>query len=295
MPKPQACRDVILEDGAVTVVRRHGNPDGPRLVLSHGNGLAIDLYYPLWSLLEDEFDLIVFDLRNHGWNKQSSLSRHNIPQLIRDYARVVSGIDHHFGSKPKTGVFHSVSGMVSLISETQGAEFSGLVLFDPPICRRPYSYAEFEAAAARMSKLAERRTARFQSKRQFLELLPYSPSLQRVVPGVFQLLADTTLRELPHEQGYELCCPPEYEARIIEYASGFAVLVEFEHMLCPVKVLGADPTLPYSYLPTFDMCHVQRVDYDFIPDSTHFLPLEQPGECVAVLQEFLTRHDLKSR
>jgi len=84
LPRPLACRDVILEDGAVIVVRCHGNPDGPRLVLSHGNELAIDLYYPMWSLLEDEFDLIVFELRNHGWNKPTSLNRHNIPQLIRD-------------------------------------------------------------------------------------------------------------------------------------------------------------------------------------------------------------------
>ncbi|MDE2955794.1 MAG: alpha/beta hydrolase [Bacteroidota bacterium] len=207
---------------------------------------------------------------------------------------MLSGIDHHFGSKPKTGVFHSISGMLALISEARGTELYGLMLFDPPIGRHPYSYAAFEAAAARMSKLAERRTPRFHSKEQFLELLPYSPSLQRVVPGVFRLLADTTLRELPNGQGYELCCPPAYEARIIEYVSGFAVLVELDHMLCPVKVLGADLTLPYSYLPTFDMRHVQMADYDFIPESTHFLPLEQPTECVAVLQEFLTRHDLKS-
>ncbi len=51
-----------MDDGTNIVLRRHGNPRGPRLVLCHGNGLATDLYYPFWSLLADECDLIVYDL-----------------------------------------------------------------------------------------------------------------------------------------------------------------------------------------------------------------------------------------
>ena len=35
-----------MHDGATTIIRRHGNPAGPRLVLSHGCGFATDLYYP---------------------------------------------------------------------------------------------------------------------------------------------------------------------------------------------------------------------------------------------------------
>ena len=63
VPKPLSTVDVPVDDDTVITLRRHGNPDGPRLVLSHGNGLAIDLYYPFWSLLADEFDLVVYDLQ----------------------------------------------------------------------------------------------------------------------------------------------------------------------------------------------------------------------------------------
>ena len=63
IPEPISTHEVRMDDGAVITLRRHGNPVGPRLVLSHGNGLAIDLYYPFWSLLTGEFDLIVYDLR----------------------------------------------------------------------------------------------------------------------------------------------------------------------------------------------------------------------------------------
>ena len=35
-----------------------------------------------------------------------------------------------------------------------------------------------------------------------------------------------------------------------------------------------------------------RVDYDFIPETTHFLQLERPQECAAAIRELLERHEL---
>ena len=43
VPKPLSTVDVPVDDDTFITLRRHGNPDGPRLVLSHGNGLAIDI------------------------------------------------------------------------------------------------------------------------------------------------------------------------------------------------------------------------------------------------------------
>ena len=85
IPEPISVCEVRLDDESITTVRQHGNPSGPRLVLSHGNGLAIDLYYPFWSLLADDFELMVYDLRNHGWNPVGPRREHNIPTLIHDH------------------------------------------------------------------------------------------------------------------------------------------------------------------------------------------------------------------
>ena len=63
--------------------------------------------------------------------------------------------------------------------------------------------------------------------------------------------------------------------------------VDSGSLASPTKVIGADPTLPYSYLPTLDPSEVFAVGYDFLPDATHFLLLEQPEECVRVMREFL--------
>ena len=291
LPKPLSTLDVQVDGNTSIVLRRHGNPDGPRLVMSHGNGLAIDLYYPFWSRLVDDFDLIVYDQRNHGWNGLSSLDHHNVPTLVADHDAVLEVIDKHYGLKPQVGVFHSVSALVSLLSPVRGVHYAALVLFDPPLCKPGRSHKEFEAAAVRAAGFARNRTEKFRSREQFSDFLPFLPPFQRFAPGVFDLMANTTLRECDGEQGYVLRCPAAYEAQIIDYASIFGVAVDFDTLTCPVKVIGADPTLPYSYLPTLDMTDILSVNYDFLPEASHFLQLERPDACEETMREFLRTID----
>ena len=286
LPEPVSVHEVQVDADTRVFLRRHGNPDGPRLVLSHGNGLAIDLYYPFWSLLADDFDLVVYDLRSHGWNDVSALEKHNVPTLVSDHDSILDAVDRHYGEKPQVGVFHSVAALVSLLSPIRGGRYSALVLFDPPLCKPGRSHRDFEAAAARAAGFTRRRTERFRRREEFSEVLPYLPPFQRLAPGVFDLMARTTLRESKDGAGYELRCPREYEARMIDYASVFGVAVDFDALECPVQVIGADPTLPYSYLPTLDMSDIMSVDYDFLPEATHFLQIEQPEECVEAMRGF---------
>ena len=290
IPEPLSVCEVRLDDETIIPVRRYGNPAGSRLVLSHGNGLAIDLYYPFWSLLADDFDLMVYDLRNHGWNAVGLQQEHNMPTLIHDHDRILEALESRYGPKTTIGVFHSVSTLIALFSFTE--RYSGLVLFDPPICKPAGSQAEFDAAAERMAAGTRRRGHRFRTEEEFSDFLAYMPGFLRVVPGVRPLMARTTLRRSADGQAYELRCPREYEAQITDYVRSFSPLLDLAVLPCPTKVIGADPTLPYAYLPTFDLGHVQTVDYDFLPEATHLLQLEKPAECVAMLREFLEHHGL---
>lgn len=287
VPEPSSVHGVRLEDGTQITLRRHGRASGQRLVLSHGNGLAIDLYLPFWSILARDFDLIVYDLRNHGWNEVGSIGNHTIPDFIKDHDQVLKAIDHVYGRKPKIGIFHSLSGLVSLLSPTKGSGFAARILLDPPLCTPGRSYEEFDIAASRTAAIARRRTDRFRSHDQFVELLGFVPTFGQVVPGVLDLMARTILRREGTGEIYTLRCPREYEARIIDYASSYSALVDFNDLACPTKVLGADPLVPYSYLPTLDLSDILSVDYDFLPDATHFLPLERPEECAAMAREFI--------
>ena len=285
VPEPVSVSEVRLHDDSITTVRRYGNRDGLRLVMSHGNGLAIDLYYPFWSLLLEDFDLMVYDLRNHGWNRVGVQQNHNIPILMHDHDLILESIAGRYGDKPTVGVFHSVSALISLLSFSR--RFSAQVLFDPPLCKPTANEAEFEAAAERRAGMARRRGHRFRTEEEFAELLAYLPGFTRVVPGVRELMASTTLRRSPDGRAFELRCPREYEAQVIEYVRSFSPLMDLEGLACPTKVVGADPTLPNTYLPTFDLSHMLTVNYDFLPESTHFLQLEQPENCARMLREFL--------
>lgn len=292
IPDPLSTFDVPVDDETTITLRRHGNPEGSRLVLSHGNGLAIDLYYPFWSLLTDDFDLIVYDLRNHGWNSVSSLPNHTLPTMTQDHDKIIEAIDRHFGDKPKVGVFHSVSSIATLLSGGRGSKYAARVVFDPPLRQPGRDLQMREEVTSRLAAMTRLRTHRFDAWEDLAGLLSHVPNFQNVAPGVFDLFARTTLRESGSGEGYELCCPPEYEARMIEYAGAYVALVYFDALLSPTKVIGADPTLPYSYLPTLDFRDMDTVDYDFLPDTSHFLQLEQPENCVRTMLEFLETIDL---
>ncbi|MDE0310422.1 MAG: alpha/beta hydrolase [Acidiferrobacterales bacterium] len=292
VPEPLSVHRIRMDDGTVIHLRQHGNPNGPRLVLSHGNGLAIDLYYPFWSLLAQDFELFVFDLRNHGWNAVGAQADHIVPALVDDHDRILDEIDVRYGKKPKIGIFHSVSALASLVSSTGNCDFAARILFDPPLCK-PNDYPEeYDIATRRSTEAALRRTDTFKSLDEFVDLLSWLPVYHRTVPGVLDLAARTMLKKNDGGDGYSLRCPRTYEAQIINYARMYTVWVDLEEIDCPTKVVGADPVLPYSYLPTFDLSQIHSLDYDFLPDTTHLLQLEQPKECVAVIREFLEQHNL---
>ena len=290
IPEPLSTFDVRLDADTVTTVRRHGNPSGHRIVLSHGSGFAVDLYYPFWSLLADDFDLVVYDLRNHGWNSVGAQQEHNVPTLIHDHDAVLESIDRFYGNKPTIGIFHSVTTVVTLMSFSK--LYSALILFDPPLTKPGASQIELHEAAERAATMIRKRGHRFKKLEDFVELLQFTPMFKRTVPGVPELMARTTLRQSESGEGYELRCPREYEAQLMDYARSYFPLLDLGLLSCPTKIIGADPTLPQAYLPTLDQQHMLAADYDFVPETTHLLQLEKPDECVALTREFLARHAL---
>ena len=87
--------------------------------------------------------------------------------------------------------------------------------------------------------------------------------------------------------GYQLCCPREYEAQVFEQLYSSAVAADIKNLPCPTKVIGADPTERFSFLPSVDLNDMVALDYDFVPETTHLLQLEKPAECVALMLDFL--------
>ena len=299
VPRPSATIDVELDGGSATTVRRHGNPDGPRLVLSHGTGLAADLYVPFWSALLDDFDLFLYDIRNHGWNEVGPLTNHTLPVFVRDHDRIVAAIDEHFRPKPKVGVYHSLAAVVAMAATMSAMpgdarphppqRYGALVLFDPPLYMPGVADDVFFDLAAIAAVKTRRKTRRFATLADFEARVARASKFARVVPGVHDLMARTTLRRRTDGRGYELRCPPEYEARLFEEVPQWTRKLSLARIACPVKVIGSDPGLPYAYVPSLDNDQLDAVEYEPIPGTGHFLQLERPAECVAAMRTYLQR------
>ena len=58
----------------------------------------------------------------------------------------------------------------------------------------------------------------------------------------------------------------------------WAKAADLSRVSCPVKIVGSDPVVPFSFLPTVDLREILAIDYDFVPDTTHLLQLEQPAD-----------------
>ena len=290
VPAPLATVKVRMADGALITLRRHGNPDGPRIVVSHGNGLSADALYPFWALLTDRFDLVVYDFRNHGWNPVSDRRAHNLATFVRDNEDIVQAIDTYFGEKQKAGVFHSMSAVTAILQSMKGERrhgFSALVLFDLPICPTDGEPKDLVAVGRRIGMAARWRQDRFETRQGFAETIRRSHLFERLLPGVADLFAHTLLRRTADGTGYELCCPRDYEAQVHEYVFGWTMNMRMEDLPCSVKAIGGDPTVTHTFLPSEDLGGFCRFDYDFVPETSHFLQFERPKDCVAVMVRFL--------
>ena len=63
-------------------------------------------------------------------------------------------------------------------------------------------------------------------------------------------------------------------------------------MACPVTVLGADPTLAHSFLPSFALTGILDWDYDFVPEARHLLFVEHREICARRVREFAVARGL---
>jgi pimeloyl-ACP methyl ester carboxylesterase len=284
-----------MEDGALIRIRQHGNPGGPRLALSHGNGLAIDGYLPFWGPLGERYELIVFDFRNHGRNPLHRLEHHNWPTFIGDLEQIFNRVQEEFGKKRTVGVFHSLSAVsAAMHTQRMGKRWDPLVLFDPPFyprdghpLRAQQTTGE-DAIAAR----AERRTPRYKDPlelaRQFAKYFP------RWQPAAYALMARATLRHDETSGEYVLACPREFEAHVFRSNRDTTAWTGLARMPVAVKLICADPNLEMAAPALIGkaLAEEARVDYEAIAETTHFLQIERPDECVRSMEQFLAGHGI---
>ena len=290
LPAAKGVIETAAADGARLRLRRHGNPGGPRVFVSHGNGFAADGYFPFWRHFLDRFDVVVFDMRNHGRNPVGEATNHNYAHMAGDVATVRDAAAAEFGAKPAIGLFHSMSAQSAMLAADVG--FDALVLFDPPnVPPEPGGPVREKMLAylARLTEWAAARRAVFDDPGELAQDYAGTGAGRHWAAGSHQSMARSVLRSEPDGK-WRLVCPPAYEADM--YAQGVTVGLWPPRVAipCPAKLIGGDPerTRPSpTALANQALAAEHGYDYAAIPGTGHLLQLEQPETCAAVALEFL--------
>lgn len=298
VPEPLAVIDVATGDGAVIRVRRHGNPRGHRLFVSHGNGFAIDGYVAFWTRFLDDFEVIAFDVRNHGWNALAAPSNHDYAHMARDLERVREAAAAEFGAKPSAGLFHSMSAQAAMIAALEiGWRFDALVLFDPP--NNPAEghpvRGPMVAYLNTLAAWAIGRRGRFDDPAELARDYAGTRAGREWTAGTHRKMAEAVLRATP-QGGWKLRCPRELEAAM--YAQGITLDLwpPASAFAGPMKLIGSDPSRERpdpTALSNRALAADGSYDYLAMPNAGHLLQLEQPAACADAAREFLAKCGLR--
>ena len=163
-------------------------------------------------------------------------------------------------------------------------EYAALVLFDPPMQLPGKAMSALEKLGAGMAAAARKRRDRFATPAEYAGLLSEKPAFVRLGTDSLELFARTTRRPTATATNSGVRANTRRDSGIPSIPSR---AVDFAAMACPVKVIGSDPTVFNSFLPSMEMPDLMLLDYDFVPETTHLMQLEEPETCAALTQECL--------
>lgn len=267
-------------DGAGLLVRRYTNPGKPRLLVSHGNGFAIDGYRVFWSLFASDFEIVTFDQRNHGRNPLGPQDTHTIAAMARDHLAVQAAVEAHFGTRFTAGLFHSVSSIAAIRASLEHqAQWDALVLFDPPMIApvghplRPKGQRIDDILA----EFARNRPMHFNDPAEQAAIYRKQVGSEWVA-GAEMDMARAVTRPDP-EGGYMLCCPGAFEAQIYLDNAQFDSFEALSALRQPTLILGADPKHGRPMPPAMvgpEAAAAHGLPHIIVPGTGHMLQIEKP-------------------
>ncbi len=294
VPEPRDVFDLAMDDGAVMHMRHYGDPGADlRMFVSHGNGFAVDGYVPFWKPLADDFELVVFDFRNHGRNARSDPANHNYDQMARDVDRVFRDVSGRLGEKKSVGVFHSMSSRAAMKHAVEiGWVWDALILFDPPNVPPPghRMYDLMDTFEHRLADWALARPDRFADPADLAADYKATRAHASWVEGTHQLMAEAVLFHDEAHGDWRLKCPRELESSTYLAAMTMNLWPPYDAYGGPVKLIGADPEAKGAPGPAFAnraLAEDFGYAYEAIPGTGHLLQIQKPEECCRSMLDFL--------
>ncbi len=266
--------------------RNDPRTDLPTLLFVHATGFHGRVFDRVIEAFPDHHS-ISLDQRGHGRSEKIRIE-HWATQG-EDVAALVNLLELN----ELIGVGHSMGGHAMVDAAARSGAFQRLVLLDPTIPAPEAFGANAPSPFEGGEHPASRRRNRFASPEEMIERL-----LPKGAYGLFEpRILDDYCRYglLRTEDGsYELACPPAVEASVYMTArTNGAVYDSVRSLRIPVTILRAmEPSADhspgdFSVSPTWPglVNEFPNAREFYMPDCTHFIPMQMPDEVIRVIQE----------
>ncbi len=260
--------------------------EGRPVFLAHATGFHARCWDQVVERLPGRHCYAV-DMRGHGRSEKPAP-----PYYWLDFARDVASLAREIGLRDAIGVGHSKGGYaVARAAAMEPGAFTRLLLIDPVIMPRE-AYSSFKVT----EHFASKRRNEWASPEEMIERFQGRPPFDRWDPAVLRDYCVHGLLPSPSGEGFVLACPPDVEAATYMGSAGGDPYAEIESLTIPVRILrarGRDEGGPMdmSASPTNPQLvdHLPAGEDVYLPEYTHFIPMEDPGLVARHIEEMLAR------
>jgi pimeloyl-ACP methyl ester carboxylesterase len=228
------------------------------------------------------------DMRGHGRSDKPAP-----PYPWRNFALDVAEVARQIGLNGALAVGHSKGGYaVTLAAAMEPAVFGKLLLIDPVILPRERYGHGFGA-----NHFAAKRRNHWASPEEMYERFVSRAPFDRWDPAVLRDYVEFGLLPDAEGEGYVLACPPEIEAATYAASgTGGEIYEAMESLDIPVRILRArarveSDAMDMSSSPTAPdvAANFSNAEDVFLPQFSHFIPMEDPGFVAAQVREMLSK------
>lgn len=278
------------DDGPFHYIDWGGN--GPLVHLSHATGLCAGVYTPLAEKLSGKLHVVGMDDRGHGRTRATA-----DPRKLRSWDTFAEDLESFFErlDRPVIAMGHSRGAVASLLLAVKRPDLvSALVLIDPTIL--PYSwmwwwYLAKMTGAARWVPIvatAAKRRYLWPDRKTILENYRRKTVFRSWQAEFLEAYIECGT-EVLQDGGVRLCCRPAWESKAFATCSH-----DIWHFVNRLK----QPTL-LLYGDRSDTClpatvrrfsrSVPHAHITALERTSHFVPMERPGEVTAAIYDFIDR------
>jgi len=262
---------------------------GTPLLFVHATGFHARMWDAVIELLPGVHAYAV-DMRGHGLSDKPAP-----PYDWKTVGADIAALSAALGLTGALGVGHSMGGHVLTYAQAHHpALFGAQLLVDPVILPEAYYIGALEG-----DHFTTRRRADWSSPDEMFDKFKTRTPFAKWPARALRDYVTYGLLPKP-EGGYTLACPPAVEGALYMHSSAANIYPEIAQIDIPVTVMRAkttlevNPALDFTVSPTApDLAsRFQRGTDVYLPDNTHFIPMEAPQIVADHIQRLL--RDLKS-